>query len=265
MSLVVCFLTKQSSAECLQLLLNKPILVHDSDRPPFLVFCPETLSITLHFLTRSSVKKCTEAPSEVKDCYCGVQINFNGMTPLGTNLNQKIIQPFLMGGINNRNLQKPILVIIITDGEPTGEPQSTVAQVIKNAKNMSMNSPYGPGAIAFEFAQVGKDQAAQAFLGQLDRDPGAVSYFGASLPALIAVLAVYRPCFMRIPTQELSAKACQQTFFSGLSHLVASILPMLALDSCFGRSHLLDSALKGAAATAVICVMLYVFGLGLSV
>ncbi|DBA80735.1 hypothetical protein WJX77_004806 [Trebouxia sp. C0004] len=99
------------------------------------------------------------------------QVNFNGMTPLGTNLNQKIIQPFLMGGINSRNLQKPILVIIITDGEPTGEPRSTVAQVIKNAKNMSMNSPYGPGAIAFEFAQVGKDQAAQAFLGQLDKDP----------------------------------------------------------------------------------------------
>ena len=155
------------------------------------------------------------------------------MTPLGTNLNQKVIQPFLMGGINTRNLLKPILVIIITDGEPTGEPRTTVAQVIKNAKNMCMNCPYGPGAIAFEFAQVsanswivlpclklqaatccvsmfctslplnnssnpsavlslqlallllmrgpvsndlvmqvGKDQAAQAFLGQLDKDPG---------------------------------------------------------------------------------------------
>ena len=170
-----------------------------SDRPPFLVFCPETLSITFHFLTRSSVKNCTGVSSEVKDSYCGVQINFNGMTPLGTNLNQKIIQPFLMGGINNRNLQKPILVIIITDGEPTGEPQSTVAQVIKNAKNMSMNSPYGPGAIAFEFAQVGKDQAAQAFLGQLDRDPGMLSCRVITLPALIAVLAVYRPCLMPIP------------------------------------------------------------------
>lgn len=104
-----------------------------------------------------------------------VQVNFNGMTPLGTSLNQKVIQPFLMGGINNRNLQKPILVIIITDGEPTGEPQSTVAQVIKNAKKMSQNSQYGGGAIAFEFAQVGRDQAAQAFLGQLDRDPGGLS------------------------------------------------------------------------------------------
>lgn len=94
------------------------------------------------------------------------------MTPLGTALNQKVIQPFLMGGIQTRNLQKPILVIIITDGEPTGEPKTTVANVIKNAKNIAMNSPFGPGAIAFEFAQVGKDQAAQAYLAQLDKDPG---------------------------------------------------------------------------------------------
>ena len=87
-------------------------------------------------------------------CCAVLQVQFNGMTPLGTSLNQKVIQPFLFNGIQQRILQKPILVIIITDGEPTGEPQNTVAQTIKNAKNMTMNSPYGPGAIAFEFAQV---------------------------------------------------------------------------------------------------------------
>ncbi|MCJ1241496.1 hypothetical protein MMC14_009501 [Varicellaria rhodocarpa] len=45
---------------------------------------------------------------------------------------------------------------------------------------MCMNSPYGPGAIAFEFAQVGKDQAAQAFLGQLDKDPDSANSAGSS-------------------------------------------------------------------------------------
>lgn len=120
-----------------------------------------------------------------------MQVQFTGMTPLGTSLNQKVIQPFLMGGIQNRNISKPILVIIITDGEPTGEPKATVAQVIKNAKNMSMNSPFGPGAIAFEFAQVGKDQAAQAYLAQLDKDPGerdASPFPYASLQPLLGVL-----------------------------------------------------------------------------
>ena len=45
-------------------------------------------------------------------------------------------------------------VIVITDGEPAGEPNTTILNVIKGAKNMCANSPYGPGAIAFEFAQV---------------------------------------------------------------------------------------------------------------
>ena len=42
------------------------------------------------------------------------------------------------------------------DGEPTGEPPGTVVNVIKGAKNLVSNSQYGPGAVAFEFAQVGK-------------------------------------------------------------------------------------------------------------
>ena len=48
----------------------------------------------------------------------------------------------------------PVQVIAITDGEPAGEPVTTVLNVIKSAKNMCANSPYGPGAIAFQFAQV---------------------------------------------------------------------------------------------------------------
>ncbi|KAK9802942.1 hypothetical protein WJX72_002270 [[Myrmecia] bisecta] len=99
------------------------------------------------------------------------QVNFNGLTPLGLKLNEKVVQPFLAAGVQQRNLQKPILVIVITDGEPSGEPNGTVAQTIKMAKALVANSPYGPGAVALEFAQVGKDQKAQAFLGSLDNDP----------------------------------------------------------------------------------------------
>lgn len=110
-------------------------------------------------------------------------VRFTGMTPLGTNLNERVIQPFLAAGVQRRNLEKPILVITITDGEPVGEPSYMVSHVIKNAKAMVSNSVYGPGAISFEFAQVGKDTKAQAFLGRLDNDPeiggmiDATSYF----------------------------------------------------------------------------------------
>ncbi|DBA79815.1 hypothetical protein WJX77_002304 [Trebouxia sp. C0004] len=110
-------------------------------------------------------------------------VQFTGMTPLGSRLDERVIKPFLTAGVQHRNLEKPILVITITDGEPVGEPNYTVSHVIKNAKALVANSTYGPGAIAFEFAQVGKDVKAQAFLGRLDNDPeiggmiDATSYF----------------------------------------------------------------------------------------
>ena len=112
-----------------------------------------------------------QSDSVVTACCLALQVQFTGMTPLGSSLESKVIRPFLESGVNSRTLQKPILVITITDGEPTGEPASQVAQVIKKAKNLVTNSTYGPGAIAFEFAQVGKDTKAQAFLGRLDTDP----------------------------------------------------------------------------------------------
>jgi hypothetical protein len=93
--------------------------------------------------------------------------------PLGTQLDAKVIRPFVAQGVQSQTLQKPILVIVITgerhckaklhttyctwrvpkesgpmhtggssdracvpyeDGEPTGEPPMSVANAIKNAK-----------------------------------------------------------------------------------------------------------------------------------
>ena len=46
-----------------------------------------------------------------------------------------------------------MLTRLLIAGEPTGEPKNKVAQVISQAKNFGGQSQYGPGAIAFEFAQ----------------------------------------------------------------------------------------------------------------
>lgn len=165
---------------------------------------------------------CTVKPKQLRQLTY-VQVQFTGMTPLGTGLNQKVIQPFLMGGIQNRCMSKPILVIIITDGEPTGEPKATVAQVIKNAKNMSMNSPFGPGAIAFEFAQVGKDQAAQAYLAQLDKDPGERD--GSLLPC--------------VPSQPLLGVLCLMQA-SAFKFLVLAILTLYLISRILQTDHLVS-------------------------
>lgn len=45
------------------------------------------------------------------------QVRFSGITPLATNLDRKVIQPLVIQPIRSRGLQKPVLVVVITDGE----------------------------------------------------------------------------------------------------------------------------------------------------
>ena len=68
------------------------------------------------------------------------RVKFEGMTPLGTNLDAKIIRPLFTTAVQKQALAKPILVICITDGEPTGEPVEKVVQV--NIKVTNHGSEY---------------------------------------------------------------------------------------------------------------------------
>lgn len=98
------------------------------------------------------------------------QARFAGLTPLGTNLNKKVIEPLVISPARNGQLKKPILVITITDGQPAGEDAKTIFRVIRGAKQAVAQSRYGPGAVAFQFAQVGSDLKAREFLAALDSD-----------------------------------------------------------------------------------------------
>ncbi|KAL8724730.1 MAG: hypothetical protein Q9181_006700 [Wetmoreana brouardii] len=100
------------------------------------------------------------------------RIQYVGLTPLGTELKNKVIDPLVLGPARNRQLQKPVLVITVTDGNPAGELNQMIYEVIGSASNELSRLPqYGPGAISFQFAQVGNDQKAREFLAKLDSDP----------------------------------------------------------------------------------------------
>ena len=92
------------------------------------------------------------------------QIRYSGLTPLGTSLDKKILQPLVLGPAQAGRLEKPVLIIIITDGTPAGEPKDHVTRVILNADQQLKRSRYGPDAVSYQFAQVGTDARAQAFL-----------------------------------------------------------------------------------------------------
>jgi len=97
------------------------------------------------------------------------RIQYSGTTPLAGSLQSKVLNPIVYQLANSGQLQKPVLIMTITDGEPTDNPKDMVVQVIKESRHRT--SAYGPKAVAFEFAQVGKDQRAQAFLSTLDTHP----------------------------------------------------------------------------------------------
>ncbi|KIW64526.1 hypothetical protein, variant [Phialophora macrospora] len=97
---------------------------------------------------------------------------FSGLTPMGRELQNKILGPLVLENARRGTLRKPVLVITITDGQPTGESSSDVAKIITAASSeLARNPRYGKGALAFQFAQVGNDLKAREFLSKLDEEP----------------------------------------------------------------------------------------------
>lgn len=99
------------------------------------------------------------------------RVQFSGLTPLGTNLKYKVLEPLVVSPVRANRLEKPVLVIIITDGRPAGEDQKAVANAVEYVVDEVSRSQYGRGAIAFQFCQVGSDVQARQFLSELDEDP----------------------------------------------------------------------------------------------
>ncbi|BFZ59817.1 hypothetical protein YB2330_000838 [Saitoella coloradoensis] len=98
------------------------------------------------------------------------QIHFTGLTPLGTQLNAKVLEPFVLSPARSNTLRKPILVITITDGTPQGEPHTTIFTTISHASSTLARTRYGPDALSLMFGQVGSDLKARQFLQELDEN-----------------------------------------------------------------------------------------------
>ncbi|KAK4689600.1 hypothetical protein P7C73_g517, partial [Tremellales sp. Uapishka_1] len=94
------------------------------------------------------------------------QIRFSGLTPLGTSLYTKVLGPLVLGQARIGQLHKPVLVIALTDGEPS-EPKEEIFNVILRADAELMTTRYGPDAVSYQFAQIGNDLTAMRFLERL--------------------------------------------------------------------------------------------------
>lgn len=46
------------------------------------------------------------------------QVRFSGLTPLGTELDNKVLKPLVLAKAKRNALEKPVLIIVVTDGVP---------------------------------------------------------------------------------------------------------------------------------------------------
>ncbi|KLT40885.1 hypothetical protein CC85DRAFT_263012 [Cutaneotrichosporon oleaginosum] len=124
--------------------------------------------IEVRFLNSSAMGSGIKNDADVQKL---VEANpFKGVTNLGKEMWGKVLDPLIVRPAQKGTLQKPVLVISITDGEPYPEPASKIRDVIKDTKKALKKTRYGEDALSLQFAQVGNDKAAQDFLAKLDDD-----------------------------------------------------------------------------------------------
>ncbi|RPA80532.1 hypothetical protein BJ508DRAFT_415343 [Ascobolus immersus RN42] len=93
-------------------------------------------------------------------------------TRIGSELKKKVLDPFIYDKTGAIDMEKPVLVVVLTDGGIEGEVPELLRQEIGNVVNhITKNKEFGEDAIAFQFARVGKDEEAAELITSLDHDP----------------------------------------------------------------------------------------------
>lgn len=95
------------------------------------------------------------------------RVAFNGETPLAGSLRNKILGPM----VDNGRLQKPLHVIIITDGVPTDSVRGEFQRYIRETMDRFIVRGVRSKVVSIQIAQIGNDKRAQAYLQKLDTDP----------------------------------------------------------------------------------------------
>ncbi|GES66844.1 transcription factor RfeF [Aspergillus terreus] len=113
-----------------------------------------------------------------------------GQTPLGTELEAKVLNKHVYPKLNRRDAFRPVLISVITDGAPSGEPTDTFKEKIKKCKALLNDREYTrvgdkreeflPSTmrkltlnidVLFQISHVGNDIDAELFIEKLKNDP----------------------------------------------------------------------------------------------
>ncbi|KAF8241855.1 hypothetical protein K440DRAFT_468873, partial [Wilcoxina mikolae CBS 423.85] len=97
-------------------------------------------------------------------------------TMIGTRLFEKVVLREIVEKAKRGELTKPVVVSVVTDGEPSGEHTDTLKRTILATKNELSKLPtpsggkYGSSAVVFQIARVGTSAAAKRYVSSLQHD-----------------------------------------------------------------------------------------------
>ncbi|RAK93223.1 hypothetical protein BO79DRAFT_250919 [Aspergillus costaricaensis CBS 115574] len=101
------------------------------------------------------------------------QVDFKAddYTPLGTQLDKRVLKPFIYDFLDTgKVLPRPLLIFTITDGEPSTEAHDTFREKIVECMQFLTKHEYPRELVNFNISQVGNDSNAGKFLESLKND-----------------------------------------------------------------------------------------------
>ncbi|KAF7790149.1 hypothetical protein EIP86_001101 [Pleurotus ostreatoroseus] len=129
---------------------------------------PDTYGVELRFINATlPATSCALSAAQVDQVVAAVRPSSG--SKLGTGLRNKILKPLVYDVLADpaRRFERPLLVTVITDGQPDPEPLSTFKDAIVECRRKLVNAGYEPNAVMFSISRIGDDPRAKEFLREL--------------------------------------------------------------------------------------------------
>ncbi|KAE8452288.1 hypothetical protein EG329_000988 [Mollisiaceae sp. DMI_Dod_QoI] len=133
-----------------------------------------TASVRIEFLNGKPRDDTASTAEEVRELIAN--ITNHGRTPLGTQLRRKILDRFVYPKLDTKGTFRPVLVCVITDGDPQGEENNDndmFKKEIRKCKDRLRDrdkTKVGEKHVLFQISRVGNDRGAIKFLSDLRAD-----------------------------------------------------------------------------------------------
>lgn len=131
---------------------------------------PSHKGVHLRFINRST-PAANDLDSAAVARMCNSTPDPRHCTPIGKRLEEHVLDPLIYSVVNEgRRLERPYLVMIITDGCPWPESQDELRKSILRCGRFLEAHDYPKDAVRFCISQIGTDDDAKEFMESLDAD-----------------------------------------------------------------------------------------------